>query len=401
MRKRVCIENVARVIVNRVRYHSPIVYDENIDQKLLEDFGIVSSLPVFKFEKTMTKPLMKAFALAKKYCNFNLVTTQRTKCPFALFLPTETANLALVQQINKLNINYKANSSYCPKFDLDFLKIGGKVLNLAFKDFCLDKHDNINGVLIRHRQFFASGECNIVELTNSNSKTEEIEIEYNKNLEVGNYCFKKENHSIKITNLFSKKVCFFNANINLNKVLFSCVDGLESSCYACVRFTEKIVLKPYQKKYIFINFGDKKFYVNKFDDMERLCESAKKRCYENFDFKVSTCDPSYDEKVNVLLPREIWLAWLDGKRDIEKEREYIEERQKIFSRSNSRICFNLEEHKTFREIDIFDGKVFRHIFVKNLSNENSLKIGSAVFQNLRAFSLDKVSPKTQICLHFK
>lgn len=401
MTKKESIENVARAIVNRVRYHSPIVYDDELDLKVLQDFGINTSLPIFKFEKEMSKPLLKAFALAKKYCNFNLVTSSRTKCPFALFLPVDCVNLKLVQLVNKLNINYKTTSAYIPKFEIDYLKIGGKSLNLKFDDFCLDKHDSVNGILVRHRQFFASGECNIVELTNSNSKEEMIEIEYNHNLPKGNYYFKKENHSIKITNLFTREVQFFNSNINLGSLFFSCVDGVESSSFACVRLKEKICLKPYQKKALFLNFGDKKFYINSFADMEMLCESARKRCYENFDFRAYTCNKEYDEKINKTLPREIWLAWLDGERNKGKEREYIEERQKVFSRSGNKICFNLENPKDFREVDVFDGKEFRPIFIKNLSFENSLHIGSAVFQNLRSFCLDKIKGKTQICLHFK
>lgn len=401
MTKREAIENVARIIVNRVRYHSPIVYDDEVDIKRLEDFGINVSLPIFKFEKEMTKPLLKAFALAKKVQNFNLVTTKKTKCPFALFLPSESVDLRLVQLVNKLNINYKTSSSYVPKFDIDHLKIGGKSLNLKFENFCLDKHDSINGVLVRHRQFVASGECNIVEVINSNMTESEIEIEYFKNLPLGNYFFKKENHSIKITNLFNREVCFFNSNFNLTNVYFSCVDGLENSFFACIKIKEKIVLKPYQKKAFFINFGDKKFYINLLSDMETLLESARKRCYENFDMKVFTSDKSYDEKINEVLPRDIWLAWLDGKRDVELEREYKTERQKVFVRQNGKICFNLEEYKKFREVDIFDGEEFRTVYIKNLSLENSLHIGSAVFQNLRTFCLDKIKSKTQICLHFK
>jgi len=401
MTKKESIENVARIIVNRVRYHSPVVYDDEIDLKVLQDFGINTSLPIFKFEKEMSKPLMKAFALAKKYCNFNLVTSQKTKCPFALFLPVDCVNLQLVQLINKLNINYKTNSSYIPKLEINYLKIGGKTLNLKFDDFCLDKHESINGILTRHRQFYASGECNIIELVNSNSKQEEIEIEYNRNLPKGNYYFKKEHHSIRAINLFTREECFFNSNINLNSVFFSCVDGVESSSFACVRFKEKIVLKPYQKKVVFINFGNKKFYINSYSDMDALCESARKRCYENFDFRVFTCNKSYDEKINQTLPREIWLSWLDGKRNREFEREYVEERQKVFSRNKDKVCFNLEQHKDFREVDIYDGKEFRAVFIKNLSFENSLQIGSAVFQNLKSFYLDKIKGRTQICLHFK
>ena len=395
------IENVARVIANRVRYHAPIVYDSDIDYKILEEFGIDISLPVFKFENEMTKPLLKAFSLAKKVCNFNLVTTKKTNCPFALFLPKESVNLRLIQMVNKLNVNYKSISSYEPKFDIDFIKIGGKNLNLKYDNFCLEKHDSVDGILIRQRQFVASGECNIIEVTNSNCKLEEIEIEYNKNLPTGNYYFKKEKNAIKIQNLFSGEIKWFNTNLQTNNLFFSCVDGIENSCYACIRFKQKIMLKPYQKKVFFFNFGSKKFCCKSLENMEYLLESAKKRCYENFDIKVFTTDKSYDEKLNIIMPRDIWLNWLNEKRDLELEKRYIKEKQKVFIRQGNRIVFALEDYKTFREIDIYDGNEFREVYIKNFALENSLHIGSAVFANLKSFCLDKIKSKTQICLHFK
>lgn len=401
MTKKEQIQNVARVIANRVRYHAPIVYDDDVDFKELEKFGIDVSLPIFKFEKQMTKSLMKAFFLAKKIVNFNLVVTEKTNCPFALFLPTESVNLRLVQMVNKLNINYKTVSNYNPKFEIDYLKINGETLNLNFNDFVLEKNKSIDGVLVTERRFVCSGECVILELCNSNSKQAEVIIDFNKNLRQGNYFFKKEKSSLRVQNLFSKELNFFNTNFNLNNLFFSCVDGVENSCFARIKFQQKIVLKPYQKKCYFINYGDKCFSVKTQKDMEDLLLLSKKKCYENFDVKIFTSEKKADERFNLIVPREIWINWLNGKRDLNLEKAYMQEKERIVLKKQNRVNFNAVDYKNFREIDIFDGREFRCVYINNFTNENALLIGSARFENLKSFCLDKIKPKTQICLHFK
>lgn len=395
------IENMARIISNRVRYHAPIVYDDDMDFKVLEDFGIDTSLPIFKFEKEMSKPLEKAFLLAKKMQNFNLVTSKKTNCKFALFLPENTNNLRLLQMINKLNINYKSNSQYNPKFLPDELKIGGKVLNLKFNDFCLEKHQNIDGIFVSEKKFVCNGECDIIELLNSSPKENKIEIEYNKNLPFGNYHFSKQNGSIKITNLFSKEVKFFNTTLSLSDVFFSCIDGVEFSSFACVRFKKEIRLKPYQKKYIFLNFGESYLKVRSVNDMLKLFDFSKKKCYENFNVRIYTDNHRFDENFNVQMPRDIWLNWLNDKKDIELENEYVKMKETYCIEENGKVFFKKEDYSNFREIDVFDGIKFRKIYICNSSNQNSLQIGNALFQNLKSFCLNKIKSKTQICLHFK
>lgn len=401
MTKKENIENMARIIANRVRYHAPIVYDNEIDTSILTDFGIDISMPIFKFEKEMTKPLEKAFALAKKLQNFNLVTTQKSKCPFALFLPKETVNLRLLQSVNKLNINYKTSSNYNPKFEMDYVKINGKILNLKYNDFCLEKHESFDGVLVHEKLFFCSGKIVAIELQNSNPYESEIVLSVNKNLECGQYYFKKERHSIRICNLFTREERYFNTNLPLAKTYFSCVDGVESSSYACVKLNEKIKLKPYQKKFVFLHFGNRQFYIKNTQEMEVLFGFSKQKCYKNFDAKVYSTDKTFDEKINTILPRNIWLAWLDDKRDLTCEKEYIEEKEKLFIRRDKKIIFNNFGYEKLREIDIFDGKDFREIYIKNLSKENSLVIGGTHYQNMRTFSFENIKSKTQICLHFR
>ena len=137
------------------------------------------------------------------------------------------------------------------------------------------------------------------------------------------------------------------------------------------------------------------------EDMDNLLQISKIKCYENFDFKISSIDREYDERINTILPRTIWLSWLKGQRDYEKENEYIKEKEKVFTRQKNHIVFVSENYNKIREVDIFDGKEFREIYVRNLAKEDSLIIGKAVFQNLRSLWLDKIKPKTQICLQFR
>ena len=135
--------------------------------------------------------------------------------------------------------------------------------------------------------------------------------------------------------------------------------------------------------------------------MEKIFTLAKNKCYENFDYKIYSSDKQFDDNVNLHLPRDIWISWLNGKREFEKEEEYIRLKNQIFAREKNRIVFLCENFRNLREIDFFDGREYREVYIKNFSSENSLVIGSAIFQNLRSFCLDKIKPKTQICLHFK
>lgn len=401
MTKKEAIENLARIIVNRVKYHAPLTYDGEINFKLLEEFGIDLSLPVFKFENKLTKPLIKAFSLAKKVVDFNFVTTNKTNCPFALFLPREHVCLELLQNINKLNINYKSTSNFEPFFERDFLKINGKILDLKYNKYCLEKFENIDGVLVTQREFVCSGQTVFLELCNSNKIKTEIEISYNKNLQSGYYYFSKDNTGIKAVNLYNKNTTFLNANFEIKNSIFSCVSGVENSRYPCIKFLEKIVLKPFQRKVVFINYGEKRFSLKNEKEFENLFDFSFKKCCENFDLKIETMDKNLDEKINNLLPRDIWIAWANGKRDYEKEEEYLSFKNRLFLRKENKIIFSNNDFNGFKKIELFDGVKYRDIEIKHSCATNSLKIDRTSFMNLKTLSLDKISPHSQICLQFK
>ena len=57
MKKNEYIQKAKNTILNRVRFHAPVVYDDKIDKKVLFLGGVDVNLPVFKFDKTLNKNL--------------------------------------------------------------------------------------------------------------------------------------------------------------------------------------------------------------------------------------------------------------------------------------------------------------------------------------------------------
>ena len=55
MKRKEYIQKMAMLIKNRVLFHAPIVFDDEVDFELLDAVGIDKNLPIFKFQKNMTK----------------------------------------------------------------------------------------------------------------------------------------------------------------------------------------------------------------------------------------------------------------------------------------------------------------------------------------------------------
>ena len=73
MKNRDYIEKAKNLILIRVRFHAPILFDDEVDERVLGEQGIDVNLPIFKFEKTLTKRLLNDFSLSQREENFNLV----------------------------------------------------------------------------------------------------------------------------------------------------------------------------------------------------------------------------------------------------------------------------------------------------------------------------------------
>ena len=137
MKKSEYIQKAKNAILNRVRFHAPVVYDDKIDKKVLFLGGVDVNLPVFKFDKTLNKNLLKAFKLALKEEKFNLVfdalsVDRKMKKTLdvmdnVLVYDKQSSPISFVEMINKLNINYSASSNYNHEFKDKFFKVNGVI----------------------------------------------------------------------------------------------------------------------------------------------------------------------------------------------------------------------------------------------------------------------------------
>ena len=75
MKKSDYVEKAKTSILNRIKFHAPILYDDKIDRRALFENGVSLGLPIFKFDKILNKKLVKAFELAQKEEKFNLLLT--------------------------------------------------------------------------------------------------------------------------------------------------------------------------------------------------------------------------------------------------------------------------------------------------------------------------------------
>ena len=115
------IEQIKNLILNRVKFHAPIVYDDEIDKTVLFNNGIDTNMPIFVYKKELNKTLIKAFRKASQEANFNLlipienvslkeekVLKKIKNCVFY----SKKSNFKLLSMINKLNINYFSSSNH-------------------------------------------------------------------------------------------------------------------------------------------------------------------------------------------------------------------------------------------------------------------------------------------------
>ena len=159
------IEQIKNLILNRVKFHAPIVYDDEIDKTALFNNGIDTNMPIFVYEKELNKTLIKAFRKASEEANFNLlipienVSLKEEKalkkiknCVFY----SKKSNFKLLSMINKLNINYFSSSNYDLKFKDKFVKINEEIINPKYDDFALIDSGR-NEVFYDYKEFQLNG----------------------------------------------------------------------------------------------------------------------------------------------------------------------------------------------------------------------------------------------------
>ena len=176
MNKKEYIKKAKQEIINRVKFHAPIVYDDVVDRKILIDNGIDFNLPIFNFDKTLNKNLLKAIEMAQNECDFNVVFSQKSlgkikenklKKLKNFFVTTKYSSSRLIENIKKLNINYRSYSNFDLKFQDKFFRVNNKILNPCFDNFFLTCKNNFDDVFVEYKEFVLNGNNVFVKFINT------------------------------------------------------------------------------------------------------------------------------------------------------------------------------------------------------------------------------------------
>ena len=392
-------------IVNRVKYHAPIVYDDNIDRRVLFENGIDINLPIFKFEKKLNKRLLSAIAMAQKECKFNAVFSSESlgkmkenklKKLENYFVYSKYSQTKLIENINKLNINYRSFSNYDLKYQDKFLKVNERVLNPNFDNFVLHSEDMCDGVTVKYREFVLNGNNVFVKFFNTSNDLKKISFEFNFPLKKGYYIFNKQQKVVVVENIITKERNCFNFIGNAAKFDFSAVNGLENSKYCCINLKCTLSLKPKQVAFSFFNFGKQMFLPGNVKSAESLCDISQKICFSKFDIRIKSKDYKFDEFFNITLPKRIWLGWVNLERDARSEEKYKTYR-KLFVSGRDKICFTNFAQLGVREICVFNGECYKKISII-LSDEKFLKIGKTSFCGVNCLSTKSLKTKEPISI---
>lgn len=386
MRKKEYIQRAKNLILNRVKFHSPVVFNSNIDRDILKNNGIDTNLPIFKFEKKLTKRLLKAFILAQKEEKFNIVfsydsigkmSENKLKKLKNYLVYSKYSSSRFIENLDKMNINYQSFSNFNTKFQQKYFTVNDKVLNANFDMFSLSKKENIDDVVVDYNEFVLNGNNVFVKFLNTTNLTKKIECEFNFPLKNGYYFFKKCEKCVIIENLTTKQKFYFNFDCKGAKFDFSAVNGLENSVFCCVNVKFSVNLKPKQLSYVFFNFGIKKFLPKNLNSAANFFDFSRKICFNTFDLKVKTKNDEFDNFFNNTLPKKIWLAWVNCQRSVVLEEKYKTYR-KLFVSGKDEVTFNRFNEIGVREILIFNGTVYKKIYVI-CSDEKFVKIGKTTF----------------------
>ena len=323
MTKREYIFKMSNLIKNRVYYHAPIAYKGDVDFDKIMGKGIDLSYPVFIMEKPFKKELIKAFLVAQKFTDFNLIIREKNKKVQKKFKRCYVVRQSEIPSLDKLNINYKSYSTYNKIEENNYIKIEDQEISFEQKLFYLEQKGILNDIFFNIKKYVLSGESIQLELANTTKEVKEINFEYNHNLERGYYSFDEEKEGIRIVNLLNNQELFLNANFGKINENYSCIDGLENSTFARINLKSKIRLKPLEKRAFFLNLGAKKFILKNLTEINNLFKLAQKKNFEIFDVKVESKNKFFEQNFNRTLPNRIWNAWLNGKRDLDSEDKYL------------------------------------------------------------------------------
>lgn len=415
MKQKDFIEKAKTLILNRVRFHAPIVYDDKIDKRILFENGINPNLPVFKFEKPLNECLLRAFFLAKKEEKFNLLISTNSFENFGknklkkiknkylknaenvVIYSQKKSSISFIEIINKLNINYFSSSNFDVNFKEKFFKINNTILNPNYKYYSLRQNLSFDGVYAEYCEFVLNGNNYFCKFKNVSKERKRVSVELNIPLAKGYYYFKKMDKCILIENLLTKKKMFLNYICKNCKFSFSNIDGIENSTFCCVNAKLSIILEAGKEKVIYFNFGDEKFSVKE-EQTRFLKELSQRKCCEIFNIQVKTRNPKFDTFFNVTLPKKIWINWLNFEANEILEKKYLALKM-MFVKGQRNFSFVNFKEIGLKELGIFNGECYKKIYIVS-GKEKFLKVGKTFFYNINGISTISLKSKEPISLSF-
>lgn len=408
MRKKDYIEKAKETILNRVRFHAPVVYDSQIDKAVLCEHGIDISKPVFKFDKTLNKRLVKAFELAQQEEDFNLVLSCSSlgnlsgnalkQIKTFTYYSASKSPVAFVEMINKLNINYQSSSNYNLVFKDKFFKVNNQILNPHYEEFSLRQNCVVDDVFVDYSEFVLNGTNFFVTLENKSTEKRKVFVELNIPFKKGYYYFKKLQNAIMIENLITKEKFFLNFVCRNAKFSFSNIDGLENSVFCCINAKITFSLEKKEEKFVFFNLGDSKISLKYLNDIKKFQKTAKEKTCEIFNVKVKTKNAKFDQFFNKTLPQKIWINWLNGEIDLKWEEKYLT-LKKLFIKGVDNYSFVPFKEIGLKELGIYNGEYYKKILVVG-GNEKFLKVGKTFFYNINGVTNHSLKSQEPIVLSF-
>ena len=406
MKKKDYVNKAVKSILNRVRFHAPIVYDAKIDEKILSAYGVDANKPLFKFDKPLNKELFKAFELASKEEEFNLVISslslgkfkERAKKLKNIFVYNNTESVKFLEMLNKLNINYCASSNYNLVYNSQFFKVNSQILNPHFEDFSLKQVLLVDNVFVEYNEFLLNGSNYFVKLQNKNDIARKIELELNIPLNKGYYYFKRMNNCILVENLLTKQKLCFNFLCKNAKFSFSEVDGLENSVYCCLNVKVSLTLQVNEEGFMFFNLGENKFILKSLEEINKFHALARIKACEVFNVQIKSKEAKFDYYFNKKLPQKIWLNWLNGDENLDLEEKYVS-LKRLFVKGDNEISFVNFKEIGLKELGIFNGEYYKKILIIK-GSERFLRVGRTFFYNINGITNHSLSSKEPISVCF-
>lgn len=366
---------IENLIVNKLKYHAPILNSDDIDYSLIDAVGIDTALPIFIYRKPLDKLFFAAFYSVKKKCDFNLILTakplvkdRRIKLLKNTYVLLEDSiGSELSHAIDALNINYLAHSDYENITHEEYLKFNDKVLEFEYIPYYFTKKIMDKGVIFQATNFILNGKNYILNITNTLKNMTKMSFEINIPLPRGYYFFKHGKDFVEIENLTSKEKAYFNYHFKDASITFSNMNGIESCTYACVNLKCEINLLPKQNKKLYFNFGENKYCIYSPNDMQYFFNLSQQKLNEIFDLKVTTSDKQKDQLFNFYLPRNIYSKWQNFDVDEKSENDYIKMRNLYVKKSEKGEQIN-QDIKGLKEVKFYRNSKWKRVFILHNSS---------------------------------